>query len=187
MPLTLRAAVLLAARVFPNRAVEEQAAWRLVVDLADAHFLATGQMHLWDGWSALALPDQVRITRMLRQRPAVLAHHSVFVAETAAVLDSGEAVEFAPADGQEQVLVLPVGDEEALIDALLDELEDNAAKGQLLPKPAPPGSYVSDLRIRIRSAHPAGWWTSSTISTTKGPLLPAWCRSWATPRSRTRW
>ncbi|KIF67175.1 hypothetical protein HY68_36430 [Streptomyces sp. AcH 505] len=148
VPLTLRVAILLAARVFPNRAVEEQAAWRRVVDLADAHFLATGQMHLWDGWAALALVDQVRITRMLRQRPAVLAHHSVFVAETAAVLEIGEAVEFAPADGEEQVLILPVGDEEALIDALLDELEDKAAKGQVLPKPAPPGSYVSDLRIK---------------------------------------
>ncbi|MEU1259624.1 hypothetical protein ABZ445_40740 [Streptomyces chartreusis] len=148
VPLTLRAAILLAARVFPNRASQEQAAWRRVVDLADAHFLATGQMHLWDGWPALAVRDQVRITRMLRQRPAVLASRAVFVTETASVLDSGEAVEFAPADGKEQVLVLPVGDEEALIDALLDELEDNAAKGQLLPKPAPPGSYVSDLRIK---------------------------------------
>lgn len=148
VPLTVRVAILLAARVFPNRAPEEQAAWRRVVDLADAHFLATGQMHLWDGWPALALPDQVRITRMLRQRPAVLASRTVFVAETAAVLGSGEAVEFAPADGEEQVLILSAGDEEALIDALLDELEDNAAKGQLLTKPAQPGSYVSDLRIR---------------------------------------
>ncbi|SCK63171.1 MULTISPECIES: hypothetical protein [unclassified Streptomyces] len=41
-----------------------------------------------------------------------------------------------------------MGNEEAVIDALLDELEDNAAKGQSLPKPAPPGSYVSDLRIK---------------------------------------
>ncbi|GAA0670191.1 hypothetical protein GCM10009535_57470 [Streptomyces thermocarboxydovorans] len=31
---------------------------------------------------------------------------------------------------------------------MLDELEDNAAKGQSQPKSAPPGSYVSDLRIR---------------------------------------
>ncbi|MBB5940418.1 hypothetical protein [Streptomyces zagrosensis] len=46
------------------------------------------------------------------------------------------------------MLILPVGNEEALIDALLDALEGNAAKGQLLPKPAPPGSYVNDLRIR---------------------------------------
>jgi hypothetical protein len=148
VPLTVRAAVLLAARVFPNRAPEDQAAWRRVVDLADAHFLATGQMHLWDGWPALARQDQVRITRMLRQRPAVLASRTVFLTETAAVLESGEAVEFAQADGEEQVLLLPAADEEVLIEALLDELEDNAAKGQSSPQPAQPGSYVSDLRVR---------------------------------------
>ncbi|KOV50849.1 hypothetical protein ADL00_42605 [Streptomyces sp. AS58] len=147
-PLTVRTAVLLAARLFPNRAREDQAAWRHVVDLRDAHFLTTGQMHLWDAWPKLPDADQVRITRMLRQRPMFLASRTVFVDEAAALLTSGEATEFADTEGEYQVLVLASADPEARVDALLDELEHNAAKTSGFPEPAQPGSYVSDLRIR---------------------------------------
>lgn len=147
-PLTMRAAVLLAARLFPNRAREDQAAWRHVVDLHDAHFLTTGQMHLWDAWPTLPDADQVRITRMLRQRPAFLASRTVFLEEASTLLKSGEETEFAQAEGEHQVLVLTSAAAEARIDALLDELEDNAAKAASSPEPAQPGSYVSDLRIR---------------------------------------
>ncbi|MFB9464975.1 hypothetical protein [Streptomyces cinereospinus] len=148
VPLTVRAAVLLAARAFPNRAREDQAAWRRVVDLNDAHYLATGQLHLWDAWPDLADEDRVRITRMLRQRPAFLASRTVFLDEAAALLKSGGATEFAQADGEHHVLILSSTALEARIDALLDELESNAAKGISFPEPARPGSYISDLRIR---------------------------------------
>ncbi|MEU2871640.1 hypothetical protein ABZ769_20900 [Streptomyces olivoreticuli] len=146
-PLTVRTAVLLAARLFPNRAREDQAAWRHVVDLQDAHFLTTGQMHLWDAWPKLPDADQVRITRMLRQRPAFLASRTVFLDEAAALLASGEQAEFADTEGEHQVLVLASAAPEARIDALLDELEQGAAKTTGFPEPAQPGSYVSDLRM----------------------------------------
>jgi len=127
-PQTVRTAVLLAARLFPNRAREDQAAWRHVVDLRDAHYLTTGQMHLWDAWPKLPDADQVRITRMLRQRPAFLASRTAFVDEAAALLASGEATEFADTEGEDQVLVLASADPEARIDALLDELEHNGGR-----------------------------------------------------------
>ncbi|MCZ4120205.1 hypothetical protein [Streptomyces sp. H39-S7] len=146
-PLVIRAAVLLAAHTFPNRAPQEQASWRHMVDLGDAHFLVSGQLHLWDAWPDLQEADQVRITRLLRQRPAFLASRLVFLDEAATLLKNGGAAEFALADTEHHVLVLPSADPQARIEEVLDALEDNAAQGSPSPGPAKPGSYISDLRI----------------------------------------
>ena len=148
-PASVTTAILLAARLFPNRAPAEQASWRRTTRLADAHFLLTGHVHLWDKWPALEPEDQVRIARLLRRRPAYLAARTVFLSEVADLLADGGVPEFAPGEKEDEVVIVSSGDLAAEIDALLKELDRRAAAGARSARAAAvySGSFFSDVRV----------------------------------------
>lgn len=149
VPLVVRAAVLLAARLFPNRAPQEESGWRQATRLDDAHFLLSGHLPLWEQWPELSEADRLRVARLLRRRPASLAHRTVFREEAARVAAAGEGAEFAAADEDGQVVVMPAADSGARIDDLLAEIDDHVARNARARRQqlAAPGRYFSELRI----------------------------------------
>jgi hypothetical protein len=148
-PVSVTAAILLAARLFPNRAPAEEASWRHVTRLADAHFLVTGHVHLWDRWPTLEPQDRVRIARLLRRRPAYLASRTVFFTEVEDLLAGGGASEFAAGDSDDEVVMLASGDLGAQVDALLKELDRRAAgsAGSARTSAVYRGAFFSDVRV----------------------------------------
>lgn len=149
VPLVVRASVLLAARLFPNRAPKEESAWRQVARLDDAHFLLSGHLPWWEQWPVLSEDDRLRVARLLRRRPASLAHRSVFLEEAARVAAAGAGAEFAAADEDGQVVVMPASDSGARIDGLLAEIDGHVAHAARARRrqPAVSGRYFSELRI----------------------------------------
>ncbi|MDX3697403.1 hypothetical protein PV726_45840 [Streptomyces europaeiscabiei] len=119
VPLVVRAAVLLAARLFPNRAAQEESGWRQMARLDDAHFLLSGHLPLWEQWPVLSEDDRLRVARLLRRRPASLAQRTVFLDEAAQVAAAGAGAEFAAADEDGLVVVMPAADSGTRIDDLL--------------------------------------------------------------------
>ncbi|MGQ4479384.1 hypothetical protein ACN6LH_004925, partial [Streptomyces sp. SAS_276] len=147
--LVVRAAVLLAARLFPNRAPLEESGWRQVTRLDDAHFLLSGHLPWWEQWPVLSEADRLRVARLLRRRPASLAQRSVFREEAERVAAAGAGAEFAAAGEDGQVVVMPAADSGARIDALLAEIDDHVAHRARARRlqPAAPGRSFSELRI----------------------------------------
>ncbi|MCG6495673.1 hypothetical protein [Kitasatospora sp. A2-31] len=144
--LVVRAGVLLAAAHFPNRAPAEQATWRRVVRLRDAHFFLSGHLHLWDGWSSLPTPDKVRVARVLVHRPAILASLGILASIVQEIVADGTAVDFA-LHGEEELLLLATGDLADRIDAILDELDEQAEKRTKRTEPATAGFFVADYYV----------------------------------------
>ena len=74
-------AMALAARLFDNRSED---GYRFAASVRDAHFLASGHLHLWREYPQLGTEDVRRITRLLLHRPGRLA---ILVAFRNAVTD----------------------------------------------------------------------------------------------------
>ncbi|MGW1916954.1 hypothetical protein ACWCQS_41305 [Streptomyces sp. NPDC002076] len=149
VPLVVRAAVLLAARLFPNRAAQEESGWRQMARLDDAHFLLSGHLSLWEQWPVLSEDDRLRVARLLRRRPASLAQRTVFLDEAAQVAAAGAGAEFAAADEDGLVVVMPAADSGTRIDDLLAEIDGHVARTARSRRrlPAGAGRYFSELRI----------------------------------------
>ncbi|OPC76435.1 hypothetical protein B4N89_47385, partial [Embleya scabrispora] len=147
-PWAVRAAVLLAAELFENRATPEEASWRRVVSLADAHFLLSGHYHLWPQWPQLGEEMRDRVVRLLRHRPSELAGEGSFMAVVEEVL-AGGATEFVRA-GDRRVVVHPHRDRLSRIDGLLDALDDNARSRER--------RNLGRLRPALNGTFTAGMW-----------------------------
>ncbi|MEO3854089.1 hypothetical protein [Acrocarpospora sp. B8E8] len=156
-PLVIRAAVLLAAELFPNRSPAQES-WRCRVHIADVHFLLTGQFHLWEQWGNLGPVQEHRIARVLRHRPRHFASRVVVVENVAYTLARNETPEFVR-DGDDTLIVMPGRGQDGTIDSLLDRLDHVAQKAarrrDRARKEATAGQYFAD--IPIRDAHsPSG-------------------------------
>ena len=98
--LLVSGALALARHHFPR----QDESGRSMVAVADAHFLVSGQMEAWVEWPQLPEREQLRVARLLRDRPVQLANRNAFAQVVQQLLTVGGLPGFRPTGDEHQLL-----------------------------------------------------------------------------------
>jgi hypothetical protein len=164
-------AMAMAARLFDNRSEE---GYRFTADVRDAHFLASGHLHLWQEYPQLAGEDIRRITRLLLHRPGRLGILPTFRNTVTDLLTAQAKPDGFALLSPDRFLVteetrLELGD---LVDQIVEELDtrredsdaertmDTARDGHFrvrtqIPDPTRPGNGVIQAHYVLHLLEPA--------------------------------
>jgi hypothetical protein len=146
----IQAALALSAHYFPCGDLQEDGEPRVSLD--HAHFLLSGQLHLWSRWPGLAPADKQRIGRVIRWRPDELASRREFLRHARRLLVLPEIDSFRLPAGvptrEAEFAFCRVGpDLLGFADRVLDELEEARGGERQFPV-ATPGVWQAWLAGR---------------------------------------
>ncbi|MFI6547224.1 hypothetical protein ACIBO9_28660 [Streptomyces prunicolor] len=151
LPKVITCACAVAQLHFPVRAADGSAG----TDLERVCYLLSGQYDAWAEYPGLAVEEQRRISRMLRQRPNRLSNEESLRTDAERFLATGAMSEYVLRD--DGVLAARHGmPPYELADLLLEEIVRIRAENSRALPVAEPGEYVTTLRVPV-AGHDHTW------------------------------